>query len=72
MHEEDEIPPREYSHAYHQILALLTAEVNFAYYLSCNSCFQDAYLKDGVCKFVVSLPKTLASLQLNWFDSIQR
>ena len=53
MHEEAVIPPNEKSHVYH--LVLLTTDVIFAYspllqfLLSPN-----AYLKDGVCKFVVS------------------
>ena len=35
MHEKDERPPNEKSHAYHFLLT------------------PNAYLKDGVCKFVV-------------------
>ena len=53
MHEEDEIPPNEKSHAYHFSIT----------YNGCDFCLltpiaillsQNAYLKDGVCKFVVS------------------
>ena len=53
MHEEDVRPPNEKSHAYH--LALRTTDVIFAdwplqqFLLSPN-----VYLKDGVCKFVIS------------------
>ena len=53
MHEEDERPQNETSLAYH--LALLTTDVNFAYWpllQFLNS--PNAYLKYGVCKSVVS------------------
>ena len=53
MHEEDKRPPNEKSDAYH--FSILTTDVNFAYgpllqfLLSPNT-----YLKDGICKFVIS------------------
>ena len=54
MHEENEIPPNEKSHAYHFSITykgcdfcLLTTPID-RFVLSPN-----AYLKDGVCKFVV-------------------
>ena len=53
MHEEDERPPNEKSHAYHFTITyngcefcLLTPPVILA--------LPNAYLKDGICKFVVS------------------
>ena len=53
MHEEAVRPPNEKAHAYH--LALLTTDVIFAYWpLLPFLLSQNAYLKDGVCKFVVS------------------
>ena len=55
MHEEDVRPLNEKSHAF-IILALLTADVNFAYWPFLQLLLSpNAYLKDGVCKFVVSL-----------------
>ena len=56
MHEEDVRSPNEKSHAYH--LALLTNGCDF-YLLTPPPPLQfllspNAYLKDGVCKFVVS------------------
>ena len=53
MHEGDVRPPNEKSHAYY--LALLTTDVIFAYWpLPQFLLSPNAYLKDGVCKFVVS------------------
>ena len=53
MHVEDERPPNEKLHAHH--LALLTTGVIFAYWPLLQFLLSpNAYLKDGVCKFVVS------------------
>ena len=53
MHEEDVRPPNEKSHACH--LALLTTDVIFAYWSLLQFLLsQNAYLKDGVGKFLVS------------------
>ena len=53
MHEEDVKPPNEKSHAYY--LALLTMDVIFAYWPFLQFLLSpNAYLKAGVCKFVVS------------------
>ena len=52
MREEDLRPPNEKSHAI--ILALLTTDVIFAYWPLLHFLLSpNAYLKDGVCKFVV-------------------
>ena len=53
MHEEDVRPPNEKSHAYHS--ALLTTDVIIAYWPLLQILLSpNAYLKDGVYKFVVS------------------
>ena len=53
MHEEDVRPPNEKSNAHH--LALLTMDAIFAYWPVLQLLLSpNAYLKDNVCKFVVS------------------
>ena len=53
MHDEDVKPPNEKSQA--MILALLTTDVNFAYWPLLQFLLSpNAYVKDCVCKFVVS------------------
>ena len=53
MYNIDVRPPNKKSHAYH--LALLTTDVSFAYWPLLQFLLSpNAYLKDGVCKFVVS------------------
>ena len=53
MHEEDVRSSNEKPHAYH--LALLTMDVILAYWPLLQFLLSpNAYLKDGVCKFVVS------------------
>ena len=56
------------------ILALLTTDVNFAYWPLLQVLLApNAYLKDGVCKLVGSFAKILfSSLQFKLFDIAQR
>ena len=56
MHEEDERPPNEKSHAYHLSITYNGCEF-FILTPSAILALPKDYLKDGVCNFVVSFAK---------------